>query len=298
MPTRSFRSGSFVEVDGRCGLAEADELRWNCGFFRFPRHISRRCGLSLSGSEPKGFFFDFDAEIAIMGVTAAVHPSDPVLQAYGLGKLDDVSAESVDKHMESCRACRQRVAELSSDEFLGRLQNAKVGSDKPAAGWSPFGASSTEGVRRPVIPPPPVDALPPEPVHHPDYEIVRELGRGGMGVVYLVYNKLMARKEVLKVGGGDIGNRPEVLERFQREIRSAAMLHHTNIVTAYSALRFGESLALAMEYVQGCDLSQLVKSSTARGQSHMLVTSSTRPHLASNMPSSVAWFIATSSRAT
>jgi hypothetical protein len=35
-----------------------------------------------------------------MGATAAVHPNDQVLQAYGLGKLDDASAESVNKHLE------------------------------------------------------------------------------------------------------------------------------------------------------------------------------------------------------
>ena len=60
-----------------------------------------------------------------MGVSAAVHPTDPILQAYGLGKLDDVSAESVAKHLESCPHCRHRVAELSSDEFLGRLQKPR-----------------------------------------------------------------------------------------------------------------------------------------------------------------------------
>ena len=57
-----------------------------------------------------------------MGATAAVHPTDPILQAYGLGKLDDVSSASVSKHLEACDSCQRRVAELSSDDFLGRLQ--------------------------------------------------------------------------------------------------------------------------------------------------------------------------------
>ena len=62
-----------------------------------------------------------------MGVTsAAVHPTDQTLQAYGLGKLDDASAGSVSKHLEDCASCRHRVAELSSDNFLGRLQDAQV----------------------------------------------------------------------------------------------------------------------------------------------------------------------------
>ena len=196
-----------------------------------------------------------------MGVTtAAVHPSDQTLSAYGLGKLDDASAETVSKHLEDCDSCQRRVAELSSDEFLGRLQNAQVKSDKSAADWPPFGVSSTEGARGPVVPPPPVDTLPPELVDHPDYEIVRELGRGGMGVVYLARNKLMGRLEVLKVVGGQLVERPGVRDRFLREVQSAAKLQHRNIVAAYSAMRLGESIVLAMEYIDGEDLAKMVKS--------------------------------------
>ena len=107
--------------------------------------------------------------------------------------------------------------------------------------------------------PPPADTLPPGLADHADYEILRELGRGGMGVVYLAQNKLMGRLEVLKVVGRHLVERPGVLDRFLREIQSAAKLHHTNIVTAYSALRLGESLVLAMEYVEGLDLAKMVK---------------------------------------
>ncbi len=187
-------------------------------------------------------------------------PERPDLEAYGLGKLDDASAETVSKHLEDCDSCQRRVAELSSDEFLGRLQNAQVKSDGSAAGRSPLGVSSTEGACGSARPPPPVDTLPPELVDHPDYEIVRELGRGGMGVVYLARNKLMGRLEVLKVVGGQLVERPGVRDRFLREVQSAAKLQHTNIVTAYSAIRLGESIVLAMEYIDGEDLAKMVKS--------------------------------------
>jgi formylglycine-generating enzyme required for sulfatase activity/serine/threonine protein kinase len=194
-----------------------------------------------------------------MGATAAVHPADPTLQAYGLGKLDDVSSASVRKHLEGCDTCQRRVAELTSDEFLGRLQKAHIKTDTAISGWSQSAGSSTEGASRSVVPPPPVDTLPPELVDHPDYEIVRELGRGGMGVVYLAKNKLMGRLEVLKFVGRHLIERPGVADRFLREIRSAAKLHHPNIVAALSAIRSGESLALAMEYVEGLDLAKIVK---------------------------------------
>jgi serine/threonine protein kinase len=98
---------------------------------------------------------------------------------------------------------------------------------------------------------------------HPDYEIKKELGRGGMGVVYLAHNKLMGRDEVLKVVGKHLIERQGVLDRFSREIRSAARLNHPNIVHAYSAFRSGDSLILAMEYVEGLDLARVVKTKGA-----------------------------------
>jgi formylglycine-generating enzyme required for sulfatase activity len=69
----------------------------------------------------------------------------------------------------------------------------------------------------------------------------------------------MGRPEVLKVVGGHLIDRPGVIDRFLREIRSAARLRHANIVTAYAARRIGESLVFAMEYVKGLDLARMVK---------------------------------------
>ena len=69
----------------------------------------------------------------------------------------------------------------------------------------------------------------------------------------------MGRPEVLKVVSSHLMNRRGVLERFSTEIRNAARLHHTNIVTAYSASRVGESIIFAMEYVEGTGPSRLVK---------------------------------------
>jgi formylglycine-generating enzyme required for sulfatase activity/tRNA A-37 threonylcarbamoyl transferase component Bud32 len=102
-------------------------------------------------------------------------------------------------------------------------------------------------------------AVPPELRNHPDYEVLRELGRGGMGVVYLARNKGLDRREVLKVVNQKLLDQPGAAERFRREMRSAAKLNHKNIVTAYAAPQVGELLLFAMEYVEGEDLAKLVK---------------------------------------
>ena len=101
--------------------------------------------------------------------------------------------------------------------------------------------------------------MPPELVDHPDWEIIRELGRGGMGVVYLAKNKLLGRLEVLKVVGRHLIERPGVLDRFLREIqvgRQAATRQYRHRVLG-DAVR--PSLVLAMEYVEGLDLAAKVK---------------------------------------
>jgi serine/threonine protein kinase len=197
-----------------------------------------------------------------MGATAAVHPTDEALQAYGLGKLDDALAESVNKHVESCSDCQRRVAELSSDSFLGRLRDAEGRPDSPAPVKSSTDGLSMLAAGSGLPAPPPASTLPPGLADHPDYEITRELGRGGMGVVYLARNKIMGRTEVLKVVSGHLINRRGVVDRFLAEIRNAARLRHPNIVIAYSVLRVGDSLVLAMEHVEGLDLAKMVQ---ARG---------------------------------
>jgi predicted Zn finger-like uncharacterized protein len=91
------------------------------------------------------------------------------------------------------------------------------------------------------------------------YEVVKELGRGGMGVVYLARNKLMDRLEVLKMVNKAQVGRPEAIERFLQEIRTAARLIHPNVATAFSVHALGDLLVLAMEYVEGEDLAKVVR---------------------------------------
>ncbi|QEH35420.1 Serine/threonine-protein kinase PrkC [Aquisphaera giovannonii] len=187
---------------------------------------------------------------------SALHPSDQSLKDYGLGRLDAMLAHAVGSHLEECEDCRRKVAEATSDSLVGRLRDARGGSS--TAGLP---GSSLEGMSGPGGPatPPPASSLPPGLADHPDYKVLRELGRGGMGVVYLAENTLMGRKEVLKVVSSHLLDRPGVLDRFRREIRNAALLHHPNVVTAYSATRMGESLVFAMQYVEGYDLAKLVE---------------------------------------
>ena len=87
-----------------------------------------------------------------------------------------------------------------------------------------------------------------------DYRILRELGRGGMGVVYEAEQESLGRRVALKVLGAHGPRDPKQLLRFQREARAAASLHHTNIVPVFGV---GESEGrpyYVMQYIPGLGL--------------------------------------------
>ena len=92
-----------------------------------------------------------------------------------------------------------------------------------------------------------------------NYVILDKLGQGGMGLVLKAEHRRMERLVALKVLSPKVVRNPDSLRRFQREVKAAARLTHPNIVTAYDADEAGGTHFLVMEYVEGSDLSALVK---------------------------------------
>lgn len=92
-----------------------------------------------------------------------------------------------------------------------------------------------------------------------DYEIQQELGRGGMGVVYLAKHKLMRRVVAIKVLSVAASSDPELVQRFLREVEMAAVLNHPHVVTAYDAQQIDGLTYLVLEYVPGVDLATYIK---------------------------------------
>jgi serine/threonine-protein kinase len=94
------------------------------------------------------------------------------------------------------------------------------------------------------------------PQHIGDYEIIRELGRGGMGKVYQVRNVLTGRIEAMKLLLPDLADRSEFVARFMREIKTLAGLEHPNIAALRTAFTAGDQFAMIMEYVEGTTLAE------------------------------------------
>src|SRR5215831_21208237 len=92
-----------------------------------------------------------------------------------------------------------------------------------------------------------------------DFEILCELGRGGMGVVYEARQVSLNRKVALKVLSGGLGLTPKAVKRFRREAEAAAKLHHTNIVPVYATGEEHGSYFYAMELIEGPSLDAVLR---------------------------------------
>lgn len=95
------------------------------------------------------------------------------------------------------------------------------------------------------------------------YQIERELGRGGMGTVYLATHLGTERPVAVKVIAPQFMERPEFVERFRREARAAGRLRHPNVVNVtdfgFAETPDGRAAYLAMEYLDGCTLGEILE---------------------------------------
>ena len=112
--------------------------------------------------------------------------------------------------------------------------------------------------REDVTEPPPSGSLPPL-ARLGDYRIIREIGRGGMGVVYEAEQVSLGRHVALKVLPKQLLVDARTRQRFEREAKAAARLHHTNIVPVFGV---GEHEGLpyyVMQFIQGLGLDEVLE---------------------------------------
>lgn len=98
----------------------------------------------------------------------------------------------------------------------------------------------------------------PTPSKIADYEIIRQIGRGGMGIVYEAIQRPLGRRVALKVISASGLHEKTSVDRFRREAETVARMHHTNIIPVFD---FGESSGsayYAMQLIQGINLRQLL----------------------------------------
>ncbi|MEL6107072.1 MAG: protein kinase, partial [Planctomycetota bacterium] len=185
------------------------------------------------------------------------HPSHDQLSAYNLGQLPSEEAVAIESHISECEPCCDTIVSLSSeDTFVGLLKAARQSPTDQTLD------QEIRDVRQPesdVKQPESDDTIPRPLAEHPRYETVGLVGKGGMGRVYRARHRMMDRSVALKVINRQWIRKAEVIDRFHREVKTAASLDHPNIVTSHDAEQADDLHFLVMEFVDGVDLSDTVK---------------------------------------
>jgi serine/threonine protein kinase/WD40 repeat protein len=171
---------------------------------------------------------------------------------------DADEADPIQKAVESFMERRRRGEQPSIEEYVGQFPERgdeirelfaalemveDVGDETTSGDGSSRAAAQTAPTPRSVG----------------EYHILREIGRGGMGVVYEAVQASLGRHVALKVLALHPAMDARTLERFRREAQAAARLHHTNIVPVFGA---GEEEGVhyyAMQFIQGQALSEVLK---------------------------------------
>src|SRR4051794_16400129 len=91
------------------------------------------------------------------------------------------------------------------------------------------------------------------------YQVLRKLGEGGMGAVWLARDTVLDREVAIKVLNAEASHAAGS-ERFLREAKAAARLNHPNTVSVYHVLRERDQVSIVMEYVPGGSLDELLRS--------------------------------------
>src|SRR5205085_11092446 len=99
-----------------------------------------------------------------------------------------------------------------------------------------------------------------------DFRIIREVGRGGMGVVYEAEQVSLGRRVALKVLPFAAAMDPRQLQRFRNEARAAAGLHHEHIVPVYAVGCERGTHFIAMQFVEGATLARAIREAHVPGE--------------------------------
>jgi len=225
-------------------------------------------------------------------------PPRATLQQALLGELPDEQAAIIESHLLSCAACMQACHSLEAGDMLvdalraqpairtvhseldDWVQEVKQRLHDPETHSSADGQEGTPALIdvRPLaggIATAPSLAL--QPREAPDelgrlgsFRVLRQLGQGGMGVVFEAEDLQLKRRVALKVLQPKLGKSADIAARFLREARAAAAVRHDHVITIYQVGQDGETPFIAMELLEGETLEQRLRRNGKLGVSETL----------------------------
>jgi WD40 repeat protein len=187
-----------------------------------------------------------------MNQARLAHPSSERLAAFALGRLSEAESAEIEPHVVACETCRAVVEATPADTLVELLRGVATPS---AAPLNPSTVTSRSPDRT-------AGQARPNPGSLPEvfgrYRILKKLGQGGMGTVYLARDTQLDRPVALKVPHFKPGAGPKVFERFYREARLAATFTHPNLCPVYDVGEIEGIHYLTMPYLEGKPLSAFI----------------------------------------
>jgi serine/threonine protein kinase len=219
-------------------------------------------------------------------------PEQPVLEKILLGQLKGAEAEQWEEHVANCPCCVETLAGLDSDDLLtAYLRKNRAG---PAEAGDPIVRPLIEQMKKLLPPASKMEDSKPSVVRRPlsveadllslatdngprttdpifdatepaelprlgQFRILKKLGQGGMGMVFLAEDLKLRRRVALKVMLPEKRADPENRLRFLREARAAAAIKNKRIVTIYQVDEDNDIPFLAMELLEGESLESLLR---------------------------------------
>ena len=192
-------------------------------------------------------------------------PSREQLYGYAIGDLPEDTASDVSAHVEQCPPCEETLVDLEQqsdtlvsalghrvekDSFLDEaglghaLAMIKQIGREPSVAGDGGGSQTTTDVELGSL---------------REYKLLAKIGEGGMGTVYKAMHTELEKVVALKVLPSERMQDERAVARFKREIKAVGKLDHPNIVRATDAGHVDDTHFLVMEYVDGVDLSDLVR---------------------------------------
>src|SRR6516165_10611928 len=197
-----------------------------------------------------------------MSEDRSTHPTPEELRALSLGQLAEAELDRICDHLEDCPDCCRLIDQpAAADPLLARLQQSTAGRGEALVSRAQR-HSAVRALRRGQAAraaaqrgePETEPVILPAPQRVGDYDILAEVGRGGMGVVYQARHRGLHRLAALKmVLAGEFAS-PAQEVRFRLEAELAARVQHPNIVQVYEVGSYQGRPFLAMEWVEGGSL--------------------------------------------
>jgi serine/threonine protein kinase len=190
-------------------------------------------------------------------------PDRSRLMTFYAGNLPDDQSDELVQHLSECTSCQCEVETFNDadDSLIHNLRQTDAHdsvSDEPACELGIFRALGTLAFSAETT-----NQWNSEPESLPsrigEYEIVKSIGRGGMGNIYLAKHEKLQRLVAIKILANHRLYDPRAKRRFESEMRALGGLSHPNIVTAHDARDIDGTAVLVTEYIEGYDLSDLVR---------------------------------------